>query len=118
MELNDHMIEGDDVLLENLILKHYLDDTDFVMENISCDNLLDLSLTKLYDENRYIFENVPNLSSAYPSLGRDPMYSSSINVLHDLPTQVPSLGFFRVDCEPSLLKPTLNLDSYFLAVAD
>ena len=87
------------------------------MENLSCDDLLDLGLREIYDENRYIFENVPNLSSTYPSLGRDPM-SSSIKVLHGLPSQVPSLKFFRVDCEPSPLKPNSNFDSYFLAVAD
>ena len=83
------------------------------MENLSCDDLLDLGLMELFDDHRYILENVPNLSSAYPTLGRDSM-SSSIKVLHGLPTQVPSPKFFRVDYAPSPLEDNSNSNSYFL----
>ena len=68
MDSNNQMIEGDDLQLKDLILNHSLKDSDSIMENISCDDLLDLSLREHFAEINHIFEEVSNLPLAYPSL--------------------------------------------------
>ena len=44
--------------------------------------------------------------------------SSSFPALHGVSSQIPSLKFFRVDCEPSFSEPNSKSDSYFLVVAN
>ena len=50
------MIDGEDVLLKDLILKHSLDDNNLVMENLSCDDLLDFGLKENFDEINSTFK--------------------------------------------------------------
>ena len=43
LNLNDQMVEGDDLQLEDLILIHSLEENNFIMENLSCEDILILA---------------------------------------------------------------------------
>ena len=81
LDLNDQIVEGDDLQLEDLILNHSLEENDFIMENLSCEDIFYFFLRENFEENQSIFEVIPELTLENPTLGID-LISSSFQMLH------------------------------------
>ena len=113
LDSNDHLIEDENICLQNLICNHSLDDNK--IENHPLEDTFDLGLKEFFEENQNIFEDIPHITLDKPSLGID-LVSSSFHMLHESALQIPLLEPWVVDCEPIHSEPNFYsiFDSDFL----
>ena len=114
-EPHDHMIRDDDVCFENLI--HQSLEPSFDIEP-SHEDPFDFALNENFEENRNIFEDIPEISLETPSLGID-LVSLQFHILDDSSCPIPNLEPWVVDTDfdPHSSEPNPTFDSYFLIVA-